>query len=162
MQVSLDNSCIWLYIGCMKEERMERRERREIKFRAWDEKKGRMVNVGEKRMVEDFHSGMEMEVETQSFYILSVYPDTLMQYTGLKDRNGVEIYEGDVVRWWWDHIPEPHYGPNAVVRFGTIYEGDDHDRTGWVVDDCFVDEKCEVIGNIYENANLLREVDDDI
>ena len=123
---------------------------REIKFRAWDRKNVRMEYSGSRPSF-GFWKWVDYDSSTP-----------LMQYTGLKDKNGVEIYEGDVVRWWWDHIPEPHYGPNAVVRFGTIYEGDDHDRTGWVVDDCFVDEKCEVIGNIYENANLLREVDDDI
>lgn len=70
------------------------------------------------------------------------------QFIGLFDKNDKEIYEGDVVTWGYE---------NAEVKFGTLIEDPDESRgrTGWIVDDCFVDSRCEVIGNIYENPELL-------
>jgi len=117
---------------------------RQIKFRAWWIKEKTMLHnvqsfydtLGDKK------HGNEYEPE-QSFGGLLDYPDEyiVMQYTGLKDKNGKEIYEGDTFE---------------------ITDGD-----GWVVGkheakmDCetlCVDDRCigEVIGNIYENPELLE------
>ena len=82
-----------------------------------------------------------------------IRPETRGQYTGLLDKNGVEIYEGDVIRWHWGDVNLD--GPPAVVKFGTLREGDDGERTGWICEDCFIDENCEVIGNIHQNKELL-------
>ena len=82
----------------------------------------------------------------------------LMQFTGLHDKNGKEIWEGDVVRWQWIGRKKQKFGPPAEVKMATLYEGyDNKGRTGWIAADCFVDEKCEVLGNIYENPELLNE-----
>ena len=79
-----------------------------------------------------------------------------LQYTGLKDKNGVEIYEGDitsegVVRWFndlaWDGGGSSH--PGFYFERG-IYSNDLCYHTGF-------DEDIEVIGNIYENPELLEE-----
>lgn len=79
-----------------------------------------------------------------------------LQYTGLKDKNGVEIYEGDIVS----------YGGQwrSVVSFGEfqVYtEDDSYWCLGWRADDSELDPHSEplgyiVIGNIYENPNLLE------
>lgn len=76
-------------------------------------------------------------------------PFELMQYTGLKDKNGVEIYEGDLVRCLIDGDPEvyeiPTIGPKVYGK--TLH--------------CMVwPEDYEVIGNIYENPELLRSQDE--
>jgi len=81
----------------------------------------------------------------------------LMQYTGLKDKNGVEIFEGDIVRIvWptsmtdlyivkWIHRGKAHLGGWEFSHpSGTSYAGS-------------ANHNVEVIGNIYENKNLLEK-----
>jgi len=112
---------------------------REIKFRAWAHASKVMFKPDSNNDAFHFVEGWVYDLPNTTF----------MQYTGLKDKNGKEIYEGDIVQW-----TEALGG--SVVRMATLYEGDDRVRTGWVVSDCFVDDKCEVIGNIYENPELLE------
>lgn len=77
----------------------------------------------------------------------------LMQYTGLKDKNGIEIYEGDILNYGT-------YGNYKVVynkssfKIQKVYflNGNLH-----LLEDCYLDE-IEVIGNIYENSELLEKV----
>ena len=69
----------------------------------------------------------------------------LMQFTGLHDKNGVEIYEGDVLCW-------PHY-ENTKNQTRWVVEGSS-DSAGWSV--WSPRRSAEVIGNIYENPELLK------
>ena len=77
---------------------------REIKFRAWDTDKNKMVKVD----TIDFYNGNVNDVDFYNQEIHFGYSTVLMQYTGLKDKNGTEIYEGDVVE----------FDGNYEVRFG--------------------------------------------
>ena len=79
-------------------------------------------------------------------------PETLCQYTGLKDKNGNRIWENDIIK---------HEISDTI---GTVkwYQ---EDYVGWCVDDTIIDEQqftdemwneCEVIGNIFDNPELLK------
>lgn len=81
--------------------------------------------------------------------------------TGLKDKNGKEIYEGDIVS------EEFEYGGEKTKTIWQVRWCDDecgfelHYVSGFEVDDCSLvaddEENCEVIGNVHENGELLEE-----
>jgi len=86
--------------------------------------------------------------------IIPVDPKTVGQYTGLKDRNGKEIYEGDVlinpkgIRGEIKYVPE-------YAAFLAYWKHDG--ECGYDYLDKEILMKCEVIGNIYENPYLLEK-----
>lgn len=96
----------------------------------------------------------DLEEDKQFEEILDFLDIELMQSTGLKDKNGVEIFEGDIVKT---------LGADLEVTFSTIKfeEGAfcvDYKDLGTEFDFLyFVDSPLEVIGNIYENSELLEE-----
>lgn len=107
---------------------------REIKFRVWDS-----------------HRKIMYQVDPLSF---SNGAGILMQYTGVKDKNGVEIYEGDIIR---GHTGR--YQVDCVVRWslgncGFIAEPTITDRTYLCLNPGST-KSYEVIGNIYENPELV-------
>lgn len=127
---------------------------REIKFRAWDKEKKQMVIWGD----DDFYylaKDYDGSVNLIGCHNGGGDPDSsitdyeLMQYTGLKDKNGKEIYEGDIVRLTTktggdiDRLCEWSYRNNGWRFQGFNYAGDDQ-------------RIIEVIGNIYENPELLK------
>ena len=77
----------------------------------------------------------------------------MQQFTGLKDKNGKEIYEGDIVK-------DCASGLYSQVIFGDIEfnkYGKWHPTLGWC-SGCVDLDNCKVIGNIYENKELLKEI----
>ena len=90
---------------------------------------------------------------------IEVHPDTVGQYTGLKDRNGVKIFEGDVVRYvLHDDNPPDLTGLGAVEwqNERNRFDLHKHDFVGSALA-CLDDDELEVIGNIYDNPELLKE-----
>ena len=147
---------------------------RKIKFRAWDMKNKLMWDV---ESIDGMDTGMaSMTVNLGSLNHQKVtdclkcpYGDCyapfyyvkdriiLMQFTGLVDKSGKEIYEGDIVRYW--HTYQKKWGAPAVVSFDTYHTGRDEAITGWITVDCVLDtyyHDVEVIGNIYQAPELLE------
>ena len=113
---------------------------REIKFRAYDEVEKEMVRVDILNW--SYPSGLEVNNSNVSL------PRTLMQFTGLLDKNGKEIYEGDIV--------ECDDDSKHLIAWNECYACfclSNRDYIGLNKQDM---ENYKVIGNIYEDKNLLK------
>lgn len=117
---------------------------REIKFRAWDINMGEMVDLNACPQLVLRLSGKVTEGST--------CPNIkLLQYTGLKDRNGVEVYEGDIIKATTDvdNMCSGYGGTYEIGVFEVMW--DDYGFMPFIE---LPDAEFEVIGNIYENPEL--------
>lgn len=127
--------------------------KQEIKFRAWNKKDKVMVDVAAMNFGPSGLWSLIEDADDAELQLADNYE--LMQYTGLKDKNGREIYEGDIVRTGEDNIgdPDPTIG-QVIMREGS-----------WLIENEKKQEEIglfseitsrEVIGNIFEDKQLLE------
>jgi hypothetical protein len=124
-------------------------ENRIIKFRAWD-KENKEIFIPKEII---FLKNGKFNVNKNNAIGIDDWRNCeLMQFTGLLDKNGKEIYEGDVIEFDYDEYHDPcgNGYPNTgkkerkEVRF--ILDGSQD----------YPFKNCEVIGNVFENENLLK------
>lgn len=128
--------------------------KRELKFRAWDNTT--------KTMVDDYaHVGQYGELHCTNFHP-SAYsndgcPDLVIeQFTGLKDKSGVEIFEGDILNGYWNEDYPKQVGHVTFEKGKFVCWVDLKHGTKGRVEQQF--HNYEIIGNIHENPELLKGV----
>lgn len=113
---------------------------REFKFRAWDKKRNEMV----------YFDLQLLRSESDLFYREQIEGNEIMMYVGLKDKYGIEIYEGDIYR--------EDNSDNSTVLHGNLSWNCGHCGWvyGWDFEGLFNSDlsRIEIIGNIYRNPEL--------
>ena len=141
---------------------------REIKFRAW--------NKGNNEWLVDDEIAIYLDGSVAAFenkpLPINLFPEyypliTIVQFTGLYDKNGKEIYEGDILKWkcshgsitgkgkiglhtvtiQWGHLTSQHGYSLTIYKNGERYATE---KSYWNREDR------EIIGNIYENPELIE------
>lgn len=135
---------------------------RKIKFRAWNKLANKMYS----------HKDLEEILVnlTENNFIAGIFlplnsDNELMQYTGIKDVNGKEIYEGDIVEFLDEEVNYSHCGVeyDEFINIGKVIFSHD-ELMGWDITNRNMDleevwhyrEYIKVIGNIYEKPELLE------
>jgi hypothetical protein len=126
------------------------------KFRAWHNELGRMMSIKNMWFQDSRIEELELNDAVMNEHI-TAYPDEieLMQSTGLKDKNGKEVFVGDIIKCTrgcpHEVYLEKEYGGTYVGGMPAIYlKGLLSEGYAWT-------EHEEIIGNVYENPGLLED-----
>lgn len=154
-----DENCKYANLERCYEERTEVTTMRDIEFRGKQTDNGEWVygvptkdGRGEMVMVENIFECEEYNCRGAN--CLYVDENTVGQYTGLKDKNGTKIFEGDIV----DVLYDVNYIGVATERIGVfevVHNGCFMGQKGGVRYHFIPSDECTVIGNIYDNPELL-------
>lgn len=128
---------------------------REIKFRIWVKDRKAIFEV----ISIDYVTKKVTYLLERVGHLLSIrdakFNDVeLMQYTGIKDKDNKKIYEGDIL---FESFGEKYY--KVIFENGGFraeFEGDFDEYSFDLID--VVAQGCEIVGNIYENSELIKEV----
>ena len=126
---------------------------KEVKFRAWDEEERRFWYF-------DLQEVLERHLSYVGSWDRKIAIGKKMQYVGVKDMNGMEVYEGDIIKCFDKYLPKY----NVLKYVGEVYY--DNECMSYCIMNRFSREKSgantltdiEVIGNIYENPELLEDI----
>ena len=122
---------------------------REIKFRAWNKHHKIM---GEIYMIDTLHEIVMIETKEKTTHTFGTSTVELMQYTGLLDKHGVEIYEGDIIK-------ADNGNSFRIVFFDGAFQVARPQKRMKIVMSLMLpcrNKDIEVIGNIYENEEFLN------
>ena len=132
---------------------------REIKFRAWIKEDKKMENVKTMDFTDKTIRCLKKNKFINAYLLRRVSFDDveLMQYTELKDKNGKEIYEGDIVLIKLDETSTWYKTVVGFKKGAFIANLIDKEDYVYIFHHGFTDDDFEIIGNVYENKNLLEE-----
>lgn len=123
---------------------------REILFRGIDEGTQEWVYGYYCERPSPFHIGKEYSIfDDKTISRYTIRPETVGQYTGLTDKNGRKIFEGDIVHCWGGEYAFGFWEHNNTFAFTDI---SDYMQMGELSESEFV----EIIGNIHDNPDLLK------
>ena len=115
---------------------------RKFKFRAWDKISKKMIDLQDLT-----RSTLDMEAVV---FIPLIDAFDVMQCTGLKDKSGKEIYEGDILKHDLDGI--------FTITYSVYFVGFVAESPGSLAQEPFTPNylnRCEIIGNVFENPELI-------